>query len=285
MSPLRLDRLITLYLARPLVRRRGVPVGWPILMYHSISDGGAVGAHAYYETNTTPGRFREQVRWLKDAGFHSVPLGAPAETAAQDKAVAITFDDGYRDSLTRAWPVLRECGFGATVFLATDYVGSSFKGRACLSWDEVRQGRREGIVFGSHTASHPELARLSDADVAHQWRASKDRIEQELGERIDLFSYPYAFPEACPAFVRRLRRILEDSGYARGVTTILGTVRDIKTEFFLPRLPVNSFDDNHLFRAKSEGAYNWLHNAQVLSKRVGRAIRRQDLRRDNPSPP
>ncbi len=272
---MRIDRFISVFMVHPLIRLIGTAgeKAIPILMYHSVSERNSTVAHPYFETNTTPARFREQIRWLRDAGFRSVPLNAIATGRARDGGMAITFDDGYRDNLTSAWPVLREHGFAATVFLANDYVGSSFNGRACLSWDEIRGARREGVVFGSHTASHANLVSMSDVEVRREWSLSKERIEQELGEKIDLFSYPYAFPEANPAFVRRMRHILDSLGYTRGVTTIVGTTRQYGDPFFLPRLPINTFDDERLFRAKLDGAYDWLHIPQVFCKRVNRLWR------------
>ncbi len=272
---LRIDGFISVYIVHSLLRLFGTARGktMPILMYHSVSENNYSAAHPYYETNTTPAQFCEQIRWLRKAGFRSVPLSEVATGEARDRGVAITFDDGYRDILTSAWPVLREHGFSATVFLATDFVGSSFKGRSCLSWDEIREARREGIVFGSHTASHAELISMSDAAVEYEWSTSKERIEQELGEKVDLFSYPYAFPEANPAFVHRLRHILDKMGYVSGVTTSVGSRRRHADSFFLPRLPINTFDEERLFLAKLEGAYDWLHIPQVLCKQVKRCCR------------
>ena len=76
------------------------------------------------------------------------------------RLAVITFDDGFRDFLTAAWPSLSEFGFTATVFLPTGSIAgqrATFQDRECLTWDEVRTLRREGITFGSHTVSHPSL--------------------------------------------------------------------------------------------------------------------------------
>jgi peptidoglycan/xylan/chitin deacetylase (PgdA/CDA1 family) len=269
-----LDAIATLYAARPLRRLFGLSGrgGTPVLMYHSISDSAQDGRHPYFDLCTPPASFGAQVRALRERSFRSVPLtearGAPRGS------VAITFDDGYSDNLTAAWPVLKEDGFTATIFLVTDAVGGSFKGRPCLAWDDVRAMAREGAQFGSHTASHPELVRLGDAEIENECKISKQRLEDELHARVDLFSYPFAFPEADARFVARLRAILARLGYACGVTTILGTVRPDDDPFFLKRLPVSGHDDRALFEAKIEGAYDWMHGPQYLFKKARGLARR-----------
>ena len=276
MNPTRLDRLITLGVASPLRRLAHAAPGVPVLMYHSIADDDSSQPHPYFNTGTSPRVFAEQMRYLRDEHYNVLTLAElhrllDGHHAVPERSVVLTFDDGYRDFLAEAWPVLREHGFPATVFLSTDFVGSSHMGRACLSWDEIRQARREGVIFGSHTASHPRLVTLHDEEIAREWISSKARIEQELGEKIDLFAYPFTFPEANADFVRRLQHILQDAGYIQGVTTIVGTALASEGNYFLPRLPINTFDDACLFRAKLDGDYDWVHGPQLLYKLAKRA--------------
>jgi len=275
-SSTRLDRLITLAVARPLRRLAHAAPGIPVLMYHSISNDDLPQPHPYFNTGTSPRAFADQMRYLRDEHYNVLTLGElhrllDGHHAVPERSVVLTFDDGYRDFLTEAWPVLREHGFPATVFLSTDFVGSSHMGRACLSWDEIRQAKSEGVVFGSHTASHPHLVALHEGEIAREWISSKARIEQELGEKIDLFAYPFTFPEANAGFVRRLYRILQDAGYVQGVTTIVGTALASEGNYFLPRLPINTFDDVRFFRAKLDGDYDWVHGPQLLYKLTKRA--------------
>jgi hypothetical protein len=141
-SALRLDRLATLYIARPLIRPRGRPA---ILMYHSISAEGASARHPYYETRTSPATFARQLAELVAEGSRVVSLAELVQElragAPPRGAVALTFDDGYQDFAAEAFPLLQRHGFTATVFLPTAFIGNqrlAFKGFPCLTWAEVR---------------------------------------------------------------------------------------------------------------------------------------------------
>jgi hypothetical protein len=85
-------------------------------------------------------------------------------------------------------------------------------------------------------------------------------IEDQIGAPVKAFCYPYAFPETDQKCARRLKDILVKGGYKNGVTTIIGTPNSRSHRFFLPRLPVKTWDDPRFFQAKLEGGYNWFHS-------------------------
>jgi hypothetical protein len=277
----RIDRLATLYCAHPLKRvfdgTRASAV--PILMYHSISENLFGKSHPYYQINTSPVAFAQQMRWLRDNSYHSMDL-TEAYVALEDgidvsKTVVITFDDGYRDFYTDGFVVMKQCGFSATIFLATDRIRNKpvcVDGVDYLTWSEVRELHAGGIKFGSHTVTHPELRSLGPKQIDYELGYSKEMIEQKLGTPVESFAYPFAFPEEDKRFGSFLVEMLENHGFENGVSTIIGRARLGDNRFFLPRLPVNSWDDSDFLQAKLEGGYDWLHWPQWLRKSIRRNV-------------
>lgn len=273
----RLDRLATLYFCHPFMRLFGRNAGKrvPILMYHSISENLFAKSHPYYQINTTPKVFARQMRWLKRAGYRTMDLTEmlTALEAGKDlsRTVVITFDDGYRDFYTDGLPVMKQCGFTATIFLATDRIhdtSARIEGADYLTWREVRELHAEGVRFGSHTVTHPDLRSLDPEQIDYELGYSKETIEQKLGTPVESFSYPSAFPEEDRDFTRFLFDALENHGFESGVSTIIGRTCLGNNRFFLPRLPVNSWDDAVFLQAKLDGGYDWLHWPQRFAKAV-----------------
>jgi len=271
---LRIDRLTTLYVVDPIVRRASAgKASLSILMYHSIADEDEAGVHPYYRTATAPPVFAAQMESLHQAGYSVVGLGEAirrsSEPGSAKRSVVITFDDGFRNFYTNAFPVLNRYGFTATMFLPTAHIGESqlsFKGKECLTWSEVRDLTKHGISFGSHTVTHPQLHDCDANSIKQEIVGSKQAIEQKLGCAVQSFSYPYAFPETDASFKQRLREELRQAGYENGVCTTVGRPGPDSDPFFLRRLPVNSDDDPRLFMAKLAGSYDWLAKPQYLVK-------------------
>ena len=243
----------------------------PILMYHSISDE-KEKSHPYYHVNTSPAVFDAHMRYLYENNYSVInlqDLEKSFDTKDSSKYVVITFDDGFNDFFTNAFPILKKYNFSATVFLPTGFIHNerlSFKDKECMTWDEVRQLIREGIIFGSHTVSHPQLKNLSEKEIENEIKLSKNKIEDETGITVKSFSYPFAFPED-KEFGITLRTLLKKCGYTNGVTTKIGTTNKSGDTFFQPRLPVNTADDILFFEAKLQGSYDWLNKPQIFIKR------------------
>jgi hypothetical protein len=290
MPAFRADRFATLYFFHPLRRLRPQGTRIPILMYHSISDADDSSRHPYYRTVTAPQVFDRHLKFLHDGGYRTISLSDAVRLLRGPevdikKTVVITFDDGFQDFYTHAFPALNRYGFSATMFLPTAYIDDparKFNGVECLAWSQVRELRKAGIHFGSHTVTHPQLKNLNMRDVGEEVRCSKKRIEQELGCTIASFSYPYAFPETDRLFRQRLGGLLEENGYENGVSTILGTAGHDGDRFFMKRLPMNCCDDVSLFNAKLEGGYDWLHGLQLAFKQM-RATRKAEWWPSKPS--
>lgn len=177
-----------------LAGSRNSPRDVPILMYHRISDDGGKWC-------VPPEDFEAQMRFLKEEGYVSI---LPADLAANRRwgkplparPVIITFDDGYLDAMTEAEPVLKRYGLRGLVYLVTGYVAEDpanrrqFAGADCLTWPEVREIRRRGVLaFGGHSTGHTALPRFPDPLA--ETRRSADEIRGSGGFRPDAFCYPY----------------------------------------------------------------------------------------------
>jgi peptidoglycan/xylan/chitin deacetylase (PgdA/CDA1 family) len=281
---MRLDRIVTLCVARPL-RAAGIGASkraLPILMYHGISDDPQPEFSPYYKTTTSRAVFEQHLRRLTEGGYRSVTMDEAASIlqagdARMDKTVVITFDDGFRDFYDLAFPALKQHGHTAVMYLPTAFIGNdrrSFKGRGCLTWQEVRELRAAGIEFGSHTVSHPKLYELSWQEIEIELAVSKERIERELDEEAASFAYPFAFPQQDERFADKFKKMLRDLGYRNCATTIIGRARAGDDLFCLKRLPANVCDDRALLDAKLTGAYDWLALPQSWSKKAKGWLRR-----------
>jgi peptidoglycan/xylan/chitin deacetylase (PgdA/CDA1 family) len=223
----------------------------------------------------------EHLRLLKQAGFSGVSLeeavAMPETERRARRPVALTFDDGFRDFYTNAWPLLMEAECSATMYLPTAFIGwprKSFRGRECLTWDEVREIRRSGIRFGSHTVNHLRLYDLPWREIARETLYSKRKIESELDEEVSSIAYPYAFPQEDGVFVGHLADVLQRQGYRSCATTLIGRHKSNgKKDVFVSRLPANSSDDSALLNAKLRGHYDWMAMAQRLVRQCRRKER------------
>jgi peptidoglycan/xylan/chitin deacetylase (PgdA/CDA1 family) len=271
----RLDRTLSVFAAgmSGALRLPARP-GIPIIMYHSVSTDLQEGGHPYYETCVSPPVFERQMETLRARGYTVIPLPSLLDCGSlPERPAVITFDDGYRDFLTNAFPILKKFGYSASVYLPTGHVEDQepfIGGRRCLSWAEVALLHSEGILFGSHTVSHGHLHGMAPDALREEVVRSKKEIEAHIGSPVESFSYPYAFPDSDARFVRRLEEILREAGYRGGLTTRIGRVPAENPPFFLARIPANEYDDDRLFAAKLAGFYDWVGIAQGARKRIAR---------------
>ncbi|MFI7602967.1 polysaccharide deacetylase family protein [Actinoplanes sp. NPDC049681] len=172
----------------------------PALMYHSVS---AV-AGPMRDLAVPPKRLAEQLSALTAAGYRLVGLTEALDLLEQgctDKLIAVTFDDGYRDFLTEAVPVLAEAGAGATLYASVGHLGeyADWLGRwspdfgKLLTWDELAEVADAGIEIGNHSLVHHPLDVLPAAQLREETVRSKDELEQRLGRRVRSFAYPHGY--------------------------------------------------------------------------------------------
>ncbi len=166
----------------------------PILTYHSIDDSGSV-------TSVSPATFKWQMDNLWQKGYRTLSLSETIKIIRHnrpfpEKTVVITFDDGYQNTFTEAFPVLDQYSFKATIFVITDFCGKvirwpGFQKYSALSWSEIKKMHSSGFEIGAHTVSHPDLTRISMKKAEHEILRSKIEIQDHLGDDVDVFAYPF----------------------------------------------------------------------------------------------
>jgi peptidoglycan/xylan/chitin deacetylase (PgdA/CDA1 family) len=166
----------------------------PILTYHNL------GEQAKGRLVLAASSFREQMRYLKTNGYRVVSLADFVEFTRLNRqlpqrSVVLTFDDGYHSFKDFAYPVLKELGFTATLFIYTDWVGA---GRAALNWNELREMAAAGFDIQAHTKTHADLRRAQGESEAQYARRMQAELEQpqelftkNLGHRSQILAYPY----------------------------------------------------------------------------------------------
>lgn len=231
-----------------------------ILTYHHIADC-PFGQEDHRGLYVPPSLFRQQLAWLKSAGYQSVNLDTIVAGLRGDKPlptrwVCITFDDGFRNNYLEALPALQEHGYSATVFLITDRVNRRPQTGAWddyLSHDEVQHMRNAGIQFGSHTHTHPRLTKLSSEDALVELETSRDILQNDFGIQPEWFCYPYG------NFSPRIADLVKKAGY----NAALSTIRDnrIKPDqlYWLPRVMVMNDTTPQRLRYMLSTTYHLVH--------------------------
>jgi peptidoglycan/xylan/chitin deacetylase (PgdA/CDA1 family) len=200
----------------------------PALLYHKISqprrDSKVRGAF------TPPRRFRRQLSYLKNQGFTFYTASEliryfQAEAKFPDRSVALTFDDGWKDNYTNAFPVLRDLGIKATIFIIPSSIGqmstaattpAGDRGYPHLSREEILEMAHAGIEFGSHTMSHAWLNQIPELEVKIEIETAKSEIENLLQQPCWTIAYPAGY------FSDAARRAASDAGHVGAFSTIYG---------------------------------------------------------------
>jgi peptidoglycan/xylan/chitin deacetylase (PgdA/CDA1 family) len=223
---------------RPLALPHPLPhrtLAVPILMYHRVGALHA-GEPAITRALTVPTRaFAAEMTWLHDHDFHAitpVELFAALEHGASlpAKPVMITFDDGYRDVLWNAAPVLHRLRMPATAFIITGRISNGDP--SFLTWTEVRRLEARDFSIGSHTVHHLELTLLAPKEAFVELVASRRALEEHLHRPVPWFAYPSGRVDAA------LLPLVRKAGYVLAMTTAGGDLQRADRPFLLRRDPV-----------------------------------------------
>lgn len=213
-----------------------------ILMYHMIREPGSTIERRYA---CPPVLFDRHMALLRAKGYAPVSLDAieaylSGNENLPERAVAVTLDDGLRDNYEHAFPVLQRHEIPATIFLATGLIGKTnawmldegYPERPMLSWDQVREMRAAGVTFGGHGVSHPRLPGLAAENAMRELADSKAEIEQQIGEPVRHFAYPYGL------FSAETQKLAQAAGYTLACSTRSGFNTRATDPFALRRIEV-----------------------------------------------
>lgn len=247
-----------------------------ILTYHSIDDSGS-------PISVSPQAFAAHARFLASGRIRVVDLATiaalPEGEGESEDIVAITFDDGFASFATQAWPLLREHGLPATLFVVTDRAGgtnawdaapgSSIPTLPLLRWEDLGRLAGEGLALGAHGRTHASLPGLSRERLEDEVRGSRDRILAETGRAPSAFAYP--FGEVDPAAADSAR-----AAFSCAVTTRFGLLARGDDAHLLPRLDAYYFRSNERLESWGSGGFRrWIalrgaaRRVRALARRLG----------------
>ncbi len=225
----------------------------PVLMYHHVNP------HKDDMVTVTPEVFERQMHYLHKSGYGTLTVDElisyiAGEKALKQKAVVVTFDDGWLDNYIYAFPILKRYNIKACIFIVTDWVGNSGQdlppavpthrdsksliknGRAAdviLSWDHIREMRDSGLVeFYAHTKTHPRCTDLPENELLYEMREPKQAIENHLAGPCPYLCWPYGRHN--DATVKAARA----AGYKALFTTTPGVVCPGSDPFAIKRIVV-----------------------------------------------
>jgi peptidoglycan/xylan/chitin deacetylase (PgdA/CDA1 family) len=229
-----------------------------ILMYHMVCEP-RPGAQ-FNKLRVPPARFEEQLRWLRDRGWHFAPMSALEEPGAlPPHTVVLTFDDGYQDNLLNADPLLEKYGACATLYLVEDRFDRDWSSDKKAHHDsgelmrepKLSDAQLEAMLasgrweLGGHTRTHANLSKLDAAARRQEIAGSRERLRARFGVALSSFAYPFGIygPEDVEA--------AREAGFRTAVTTQEGIAEDLVAEALeLPRVKVSGRDNLFAFRLR-----------------------------------
>lgn len=212
----------------------------PILMYHSI---------AYEKGNDLripKEKFREQMKFLKDNGYTTLTLTEVNDLFTKNipvpkKSVVLTFDDGYVDNYTNAFPILKEFSIKATVFVITDWVD---KLPQFMTTAQLNEMDENGIDIEAHTQVHKELDTLSYVEQLKTLKGSKEFLEKNLNKKVNFMAYPFG------RYNSTTIKAAKEAGYTVALKMEGGWAKKENGMLTLNRIYIGAKDSIDVFKAK-----------------------------------
>jgi len=202
----------------------------PILMYHYIRNAEGED-NLGKKLSVSPENFEAQLEWLKENGYETLKMADLSDPkkkvlseiyATNKKPVVLTFDDGYLDAYTDAYPILKKYDFTGTFYIIKNFVGKD----RYMNQTQINKMEQNGMEIGSHTLSHPNLA-----------ISSPGKVRKELAESITE-SKVLCYPSG--RYNQEVIDLVKEAGYANAVTTKYGIVNESSNPYELPRVRIEN---------------------------------------------
>jgi peptidoglycan/xylan/chitin deacetylase (PgdA/CDA1 family) len=214
----------------------------PILMYHYIQVPPSYAEDRIgWGLSTSPEDFKQQMDYLDQHGYHPITLTdlrayLNGSRSMPDRPVVLTFDDGYLDLYTQAFPVLKHHHFKAVAYIVSGFLGRTGTN---VSPEQVREMDAYGIEIGAHTANHVDLTRAGST-LNFEVAGSKASLEAVVGHPVLDFCYPSG------KFNAQVIQAVQAAGYESATTTQSGAAHSLGDRFVWARVRVSgseSLDD------------------------------------------
>lgn len=199
-------------------------------------------------TSISPADFRAHLEYLRDNGFNVISLkemiaSLQEQRPLPEKAVAITFDDGYISIYETAFPMLQEFGYPFTLFVSTGPIDA--RQPNYMTWDQIRDMSDAGVIIANHTVEHPYLLDRESSESERAWLqrrreeilAAEATIERETGQSHRYLAYTYG------EYNLALKHMLDEEGFV-GLAQTSGAVGYHSDFLALPRFPLASIYAN-----------------------------------------
>lgn len=199
-----------------------------ILMYHYVRYVDPNLDRLGYNLSVHPEELDQHLKLLSDLGYRGITMADVAAGKGDSRSVVLTFDDGYEDFYTAAYPILKKYNFTATLYIIANKIGGPY-----MTWDQIRELKNAGFEIGAHTLDHLDLASLSEDSQRHQIAGSKELIEQQIGAPVTAFCYPSGKYNSTTV------RLVKEAGFTSATTTKPGVVRPGDDPFTYQRIRMN----------------------------------------------
>lgn len=207
----------------------------PILLYHYVANNPNPKDKARDNLSVPPDKFEAQMQYLSQNGYTPITLDTlygifNGQASVPGKPVVLTFDDGYIDFYTNAFPILRRFNFHAVSFIPTGLMGGGYY----MNWNQIKEIASSGLVtFEGHTVKHVNLPSLSYAAVLKELTDSKNILQANTGYPVNFVAYPNGSTNGW------VQAAAQKAGYIGGVGTWYGKAWGQSLN--MPRIKVSGF--------------------------------------------